>query len=314
MAITVAPLAAAQLDEAERVFRLAFGTFLGLAEPLAFTGDCAFVRSRWQADPTSAWAALAGDRLVGSNFASRWGSFAFFGPLSVHPAQWDGGVGRRLLDVTMERFAAWQVAQAGLFTFAHSPKHVGLYGRYGFAPHHLTAIAARPVARPGSVEPGECLSACDAARRPAVLAECRALTDAIFAGLEVTSEIESVAAQGLGDTLLLRDADGALAGFAVCHSGPGTEAGSGVCFVKFAAVAGGAGAEARCTRLLDLCERWAAQRGAGRVEAGVNTARAAAYRALLAAGFRPFLQGVAMQRPDQPGFNRPDVWVLDDWR
>jgi hypothetical protein len=25
-------------------------------------------------------------------------------------------------------------------------------------------------------------------------------------------------------------------------------------------------------------------------------------------------QGVAMQRPNAEGFNRPDVYVIDDWR
>jgi len=32
------------------------------------------------------------------------------------------------------------------------------------------------------------------------------------------------------------------------------------------------------------------------------------------AGFRTFLTGVAMQRPNAAGYNRPDCFVLDDWR
>jgi hypothetical protein len=32
------------------------------------------------------------------------------------------------------------------------------------------------------------------------------------------------------------------------------------------------------------------------------------------AGFRTFLTGVAMQRPNATGYNRPDCFVLDDWR
>ena len=313
MSVTVQPLAADQLDEAERVFRLAFGTFLGVPEPLEFTGDCAYIRTRWQADPSAAWAALDGGELVGSNFATHWGSFAFFGPLSVRPTHWDAGVGRRLLDATMERFAAWPLAQAGLFTFPQSPKHLALYQRYGFAPQYLTAVAGRDVAQRGAVVREECFSAHTGEQRLALLGECRALTDAIFAGLDVAVEIRAVYEQALGDTLLLRQ-DGALRGFAVCHAGPGTEAGSGACYVKFGAVAGGSDAARRFAALLDLCERYAAQRGAAQLIAGVNTAREPAYRALLGHGFRSFLQGVAMQRPSQPGFNRPDVWLLDDWR
>ena len=31
-------------------------------------------------------------------------------------------------------------------------------------------------------------------------------------------------------------------------------------------------------------------------------------------GYRAFAQGVAMQRPHVPGFNRADAYVIDDWR
>jgi hypothetical protein len=31
-------------------------------------------------------------------------------------------------------------------------------------------------------------------------------------------------------------------------------------------------------------------------------------------GYRPMTQGVAMLRPHVQGFNRPDVYVIDDWR
>jgi GNAT superfamily N-acetyltransferase len=313
MPVVVQPLSRAQLDEAERVFRLAFGTFLGVREPLQFTGDCAYVRTRWRADPTAAWAALLDGTLAGTNFATRWGSFAFFGPLSVRPEWQERGIARRLLDATMERFAAWDVRHTGLYTFAQSPKHVALYQRYGFLPHHLTAIASRQVASTGAASPDECRSALPSGQRAAVRQACAALTDAIFAGLDVGREIDAVQEQALGDTLLLRR-DGALRGFAVCHVGPDTEAGSGVCYVKFAAVAPGPDAAAAFAELLDLCDRYAALRGAVQLVAGINTARTPAYQALLARGFRTYALGVAMQRPNDPGFNRPDVWLLDDWR
>ena len=48
--------------------------------------------------------------------------------------------------------------------------------------------------------------------------------------------------------------------------------------------------------------------------AGVNTARLDAYRRMVARGFRADLVGVAMERPDEPGYNRADVYAMDDWR
>jgi hypothetical protein len=35
---------------------------------------------------------------------------------------------------------------------------------------------------------------------------------------------------------------------------------------------------------------------------------------MLARGFRTGVQGVAMHKPDEPGYSRPDVSALDDWR
>jgi len=36
--------------------------------------------------------------------------------------------------------------------------------------------------------------------------------------------------------------------------------------------------------------------------------------AVMARGFRTDLQGVVMDRPNEAGYNRPDVCLIDDWR
>jgi hypothetical protein len=152
-----------------------------------------------------------------------------------------------------------------------------------------------------------------AADRDACLRACRDVTNALYPGLDVEREIRALELQKLGDTLLLRDR-GALAGFAVCHCGPGTEAGSGTCYLKFGAVRAGTSAATLFGRLLDACEDFAIAQGLRKLDAGVNMARKEAYRILLERGFRTFLQGVAMQRPNEEGFNRPGVYAIDDWR
>jgi len=36
---------------------------------------------------------------------------------------------------------------------------------------------------------------------------------------------------------------------------------------------------------------------------------------MLARGYRSdLMQGIIMARPNEPGYNRPDVFVIDDWR
>jgi hypothetical protein len=48
--------------------------------------------------------------------------------------------------------------------------------------------------------------------------------------------------------------------------------------------------------------------------AGANMGRHEAYRARLARGFRIETQGVTMHRPNEPGYNRPGFYIIDDWR
>ena len=96
-AIDIRPLAERDLTEADRIFRLAFGTFLGLPDPMAFAGDSDYVHTRWKAAPDAAFGAYEGETLIGSNFLTRWGDFGFFGPLTVDPSQQDKGVASALL-------------------------------------------------------------------------------------------------------------------------------------------------------------------------------------------------------------------------
>ena len=301
------------LDSADRVMRLAFGTIRGLPDPEGAFGDSDSVRTRFSAAPDCAWVAELEGNVVGSVFAARWGSFGFFGPLSVHPDLWDRGIGGRLLQPVVASFTRWAVMQAGLFTFAGSLKHLGLYQKHGFWPGALTIVTAKA---PGLRSRGDYALFSDerhSSEEP-VLEELRALTDRIFRGLDLEREIRAVSSQELGDTILVRNA-GTLEGMAVCHSGAGSEAGGGRCYVKFAAVLPGDGAGERFERLLDACEGFAAASGATQLTAGVSAGRLDAYRRLLARSFRAEQVGVSMWlRPAEPRFDTADHYVIDDLR
>lgn len=311
--ITVRPLQEAELSTADAIMRLAFGTFIGLPEPMSFMGDAAYIRNRWLADPNSAFAAEAAGEVIGSNFATNWGSVGFFGPLTIRPDFWDRGVGKRLMEPIMELFDKWETKHAGLFTFPHSQKHIGLYQRFGFWPRFLTAIMSKPVEQTQSTPRWTRFSEVPNGEQDAILSACHEMTDAIYEGLDVAHEIRAVAAQNLGDTILLWD-ESRLTALAVCHIGPGTEAGSDVCYVKFGGVRPGATAEQHFGDLLDACEAMASAQHVSRLRAGVNTARHEAYRLMLARKFKTDMQGVVMSRPNEAGYNRPGVYLLDDWR
>jgi len=309
-AISVRPLRESELEIADRVCREAFNTFVGVPD---LFGDLDYVHTRWRAAPNLAIAAEVDGALAGSNFITCWGSFGFFGPLSVRPELWDRGVARGLMETTVDLLESAGVSHSGLFTFGHSAKHLGLYERFGFWPRFLTPILSRNVTSvPGEHTAGwSRWSQLSEAGRAQALAACREISGSIHDGLDLEREIQAVSTQSLGDTVFL-EAD-RMIGFAVCHAGKGSEAGSGACYVKFGALRPGS-SEADFDRLIHACDALAGTLGASRLELGVNTARHEAYRRLTELGFRAGLVGVAMQRPNEPAWNRPGVYVIDDWR
>ena len=328
------------LPAADRMFRLAFGTFLGLPDPMTFSGDADYVKTRFLADPTSTLAAESTNgQLVGFNFVINWGSIGYFGPLVVHPEYWDQGIAKQLLEPTMNIFdKKWHTKHAGLFTFAQSAKHVGLYQKFGFWPRFLTVIMSKPI---WPVEVGEQeqrksnsnttssfhwsrFSEIPTHKQEQMLDNCRLLTNSMHDGLDLTHEIVAVNNQDLGETILLfrnnnntaiKDNDeNPLAGLAVCHCGAGYEAGSGVCYINFGIVLSDNNSQENFRTLLNATSLLAKDRHLSRIVAGVNTERNEAYRSMVASGFRVDIQGIAMHRPNESGYNRSDVYLIDDWR
>lgn len=309
----VRPLTANDLPEADRIYRLAFGTFLGLPNPADFDGDAEVLASRWHSGPAGAFALERGGRLVGSNWLTRWGTVGLVGPLTIDPALWNSGFAQRLMEPTVAFMRRPEITHAGLFTFGHSPVHVGLYQKFGYWPGGLTAVMEKTVPKAADLDGAILFSEIPDAQRQACLAECRTLTGAIYDGLDLTSEIVGLDRQRLGDTVLLLSGS-RVSALAICPIGAKSEAGSGNCYVKFGGVRPGPKAAETLTRLLSATEGLAVRWKAQRLVAGTNATREPAFRTLRAFGLRPWLLGVAMHLDHEPGFNRPDAYVIDDWR
>lgn len=323
MESVIRSLKEADLGEADRVSRLSFGTFLGLPDPMSFFGDADFIRTRFRADPSLSLAADVDGNFVGSNFIANWGSVGVFGPLTVHPDFWDKGIAKLLLDRTMEMFKELKTKHIGIFTFSNSPKHVHLYQKYDLWPRFLTAVMSKPTKAEYTMEDGQEMiswtkySDMQKERPSEILDYCYSLTDSIYEGLDLKVEIQSVANQKLGDTILLTDNKrNKLLGLAVCHCGPKTEAGSNTCYVKFGSVtASEDGSEsANFDELIKCCEHFAVTQGLSKLAAGVNLGNLAAYRKMISKGFRTEFQGVMMTKNNDPGYHIEDVYAIDDWR
>jgi GNAT superfamily N-acetyltransferase len=306
MQVDLRPLQRGDHGAAQRVLRDAFGAILG-EDTLA---DTDLVRTRLAAGHVCGLGAFTGGALVGSALVTRWGSVGLVGPLSVEPALWGRGIGSRLLGAVEEVLDGWGVTHRGLFTFAHSPRHHALYQHFGYWPRFLTALMSCEIPAGPARGTGWSVLSAQADRRAAVAA-CAELAEAVHPGLDLTAEINAVREQGLGDVVLLGD-PARPDGFAVCHDGPGTEAGSGKAYVKFGAAR--PGDHHSFAALVQACREHASEVGARRLVVGVNTARHDAYRHLGEAGFRTDVPGVTMHHGNAVGYDRPDSYVLDDWR
>ncbi len=321
MDITTGPLHEKDLPDAERIFRLAFGTWEGIPDPETYGAGRDFIRTRWNASPIVSLGAFAGGRVVGSIFAAGWGSVGVVGPLTVHPDLWDRGVASRLLEHTMEILDRRGLGHVGLSTYANSEKHIGLYQKFGFWPRFLTAIMSIPTGDIGLLREEvssfrrqvKNFSDASEKERGQLIARSREVTCSIYDGLDLEFEIRSIHSQSLGDTLTIGE-ESTITGFAVCHCGTGSEAGDGTCYVKFGAVRPGPDAGKQFEDLLAVAMIYARNQGMAQLVAGVNAGRQKAYQAMIKYGFRVSIGGVAMHRPNEPAYNRPGIFVLDDWR
>jgi hypothetical protein len=84
----------------------------------------------------------------------------------------------------------------------------------------------------------------------------------------------------------IKDNDNKLVSFAVCHCGAGSEAGSGVCYIKFGIVKSDNNSQENFMILLNATSLLAKDKHLSRIVAGVNTERSGAYRLMVAYGFR----------------------------
>ena len=161
-----------------------------------------------------------GDRgeVAAFNIAHRSGREGWMGPLAVRPEMQGHGLGKEVVRAGIDWLRRQDVRTIGLETMPRTMDNIGFYSHLGFVPGRLTLTLTLD-ATPGD-QPAVLLGRLPHRDRDDALAECRALAEALQPGLDFTRELALTEQLALGDTVLVRGADGALAGFALCHSVP----------------------------------------------------------------------------------------------
>jgi GNAT superfamily N-acetyltransferase len=251
----------------------------------------------------------AGGALAGFNMLHASGREGWMGPLAVRPDRQGAGLGKDILRSGIEWLRARGARTIGLETMPRTIENIGFYSRLGFVPGHLTVTLIRDVARRPAALP-EQLSA-TGRQRADRLHECGRLTASCAPGTDFTRELALTAELRIGDTVLVRDSAGTLAGFALVHTAP--------------LAAGRSPDELRILKLVsrDLegferviaaVEATAILSDLKRVSVRAQTAFAGAYRCLIELGFRAHWTDLRMTLADHPeAVPRSGAVVFSNW-
>lgn len=265
------------------------------------------ILSLWSRDPQGCFVAEADGRPVGYVFSRTWGRVGWFGTIGVHPQFQRKGIGRALVQASVEYLDRRGCTTIGLGTMPEEPDNVALYARCGFRPDHLTvvlALSAAPASHPpdhalfGSLPPSTQARLLQEAV-PRICAEVRP-------GLDYAPEVRAAAQDGYGETLLLGGADEPW-GFVVVRTQSKWE-GQPLNTLNVEAGALAAGEEDRLGELLALLADFAARRGLARVLLPVNSYHWPVLKRLLELGCRAVHTRLRMiLRQELPRLNAVDL-------
>ena len=152
------------------------------------------------------------------NMVHRSGSEGWMGPLAVRPDRQGEGLGSVMVRTGIEWLRAQGATTIGLETMPRTMDNIGFYSALGFLPGRLTltvTLEAAPAERPPVL-----LGRLPGAERGEATEGCRRLVGELLEGYDYTREIALTDQLSLGDTVLLRAPDGAVTGFALCHTVP----------------------------------------------------------------------------------------------
>ncbi|SRR5579884_1646384 len=277
-----------------------------------------FLASRFAREPEGCFVAFrASGEVVGALYSATWGSVAWLGPLAVAPAAQGQGVGRQLLDACLRHWEAQGVRLGGLDASPTNATTQYLCGAAGFRADWLSVGLRKTVADLPPPAPAAfrilAFSALALKERQARLTQARALTEAIYPGLDWSREIGQAFQLGLGESWLIED-DGQAVGVAVAHTWPRGETREGEAKLKLLALDPAHGTAAHFHGLLEVVEQYAAQRELLCVVTRACTRARSGYWALLAERrYTPFDPRARLKRGADADYEPADGYYLDEW-
>ena len=247
-------------------------------------------------------------QIAAFNIVHRSGTEGWMGPLAVRPEYQGSGLGRTIVTAGVEWLRAAGARVIGLETMPRTMDNIGFYSALGFVPGRLTlTVTLEAAAAPRAPQLLGRLGDHD---KRGALDECRALLERLQPGYDYTREIAITDRLALGDTLLLRDAAGALRGFALCHSSPLVE---GRAREELRVLKLVLDAESLLDDMAQALRDLARRSGTRRVAIRMQGDYAEAYAALIRQGARVRWTDLRMAMHDAPEHRPRRGMVLSNW-
>jgi len=248
-------------------------------------------------------------QLCGFNMVHLSGREGWMGPLAVRPDRQGAGLGKVMIQAGIAWLRQRGARTIGLETMPRTVENIGFYSKLGFVPGLMTVSLVRDLERRPSLHP-ELLSAAGVGREERLRA-CAELTARLLPGADYTRELQTTADLRIGDTLLVRDAAGALAGFGLFHTAPlaAGRPGDDLRVLKLVAVNG-----EHFERLIAALESVALTLNIRRVTLRSQTGLGEAYLRVIGLGYRAHWTDLRMSLS---GFEevlpRPGAVVWSNW-
>lgn len=234
------------------------------------------------------------DDIVAFNIAHRSGVEGWMGPLAVRP-DWQGvGLGKEIVRGGVDWLRAGRAATIGLETMPRTMDNIGFYSALGFVPGRLTITLTLEAGLLGNGP--SLLGRLSPSDKDEAIEECRALTNGLAPGFDVTREIILTDQLALGDTVLLRER-GRLVGFALCHTAPLVE---GRVREEMRVLKLALEREDDLKRLAEVLMDYSRRSGTRRVALRVQTEFLGAYQLLIDLGARVRWTDLRMTLADMP--------------
>ncbi len=151
-------------------------------------------------EPDGCYVAVQDGKILGSIISHVWGKVGWFGPLEVEAPLQGQGIGKALVQASMDYLKSKGCTTRGCETMASSPKNIAFYMKQGFRAKGMSNVMYK---RLGSLDP-EIINK-SRPFEPADLTPAKELWQKIQPGLDYEIEIEAIKKHNLGEAWALED-------------------------------------------------------------------------------------------------------------